>query len=466
MSNDLTARSHHAGPGGAHREIRSLTGLRIVAALWVVCYHFTSAPGDAYTRYWQPLAPVLRHGSLGVDLFFVLSGFVITLTHLDQLGPRTSVRAAGRFWWARICRIWPVHALVTTVFGGWLLYKSTRVTDGNIAYQFVQPVVDPLHWLEQMLMVQLWHRPYFDGSSWSGPAWSISAEWLAYAAFPVLALGLWRLRNAPPAVTGVLAVGCMVPFGYLALAEGGADFPYAWLLRIGGGFLAGAFTCLTVRRLPVGERTDRVATRVAALATVELLVCLWWGHTRDAAQSGVAAVVFPVLVGALALSTRGISRWLATEPMVVGGRISFALYLVHVPVFEVLYTAMTWYPGLLGPGTTLGTLLLPHVLMGTVVLAWLVHRYVEEPARRRLRGVRLPLRRSHRAPAAVPSRWVLPRHGTASASTRPPAPAVRRGRPVPAPDASALPLPRRRAVPAPGGGTDDATRSYQAVGPA
>src|SRR3712207_8097841 len=74
-------------------EIRSLTGLRIVAAAWVVCFHFSFTPGDTWTRFWEPLRPLVASGGLGVDLFFVLSGFVITLTYLDQLGPRPAVRS-------------------------------------------------------------------------------------------------------------------------------------------------------------------------------------------------------------------------------------------------------------------------------------------------------------------------------------------------------------------------------------
>jgi peptidoglycan/LPS O-acetylase OafA/YrhL len=373
-----------SGPAG---EIRSLTGLRIVAAAWVVCFHFSFTPGQTWSRFWEPLRPLVESGGLGVDLFFVLSGFVITLTYLHQLGPRPAVGTVARFWWARVCRMWPVHALVTTVFGVWLLYKAGRVTDGQIAYQRLQPVVDPLHWLQQMLMVQLWHRPHHAGASWSGPAWSISAEWLAYVCFPLLALVLWRLRSAPPVVTGAIAVGCMAPLAWFALTEGGVAFPYAWVVRIGGGFLAGALTCLTVRRIARTERTDRAATWVAALATLEVLLCVGWGATRGGAgYAAVAGLAFPFLVGGLALSTRGLSRGLGTAPMVLGGRISFALYLVHVPVFEVFWTLMGWYPRL-APGSTIASFLTPHVLLLTLPLAYVLYRFVEEPARRRLRDL-------------------------------------------------------------------------------
>lgn len=366
------------------REIRSLTGLRIVAAVWVVMFHFSFTPGDAYTPYWEFLRPVIASGALGVDLFFVLSGFVITLTYLDVVGARWSRRATSQFLWARISRVWPVHALVTTVFGGWLLFKSTQVSDGYLAYQTVQPIVDVPHYLEQLLMVQLWHRPSYQGASWVGPAWSLSAEWLAYVAFPVLALLLWRLRNAPVVVTGVLAVGCLVPFAFLSFSDGAVDHPFAWLLRISGAFLAGAFTCLTVRRIRSSTRVDRAAAVVATLALVEIAVGLWWADWRGSGHAGVVVVLFPVLIGALALSRRGPSRLLASRPMVHGGRISFALYLVHIPVFEIFWTLMGWSPRI-APGSGLGTILIPHVLLLVFVLAHLTYRYVEEPARRAMR---------------------------------------------------------------------------------
>ena len=75
--------------------------------------------------------------------------------------------------------------------------------------------------------------------------------------------------------------------------------------------------------------------------------------------------------------------------MVLGGRLSFALYLVHVPVFEVFWTLMGWYPRL-APGSTLAGLLTPHVLLLTVPLAYVLYRFVEEPARRRLRDLAGP----------------------------------------------------------------------------
>ena len=408
------------GTGG---EIRSLTGLRIVAALWVVVFHFWFTPGDAYRSVWEPLQPLVHSGALGVDLFYVLSGFVVTLTYLDKLGPRPSARRATAFWWARVCRVWPVYAVVTTLFGGWILYKDSRTDDPFLVWQTVQPEVSVWSWLEQLAMVQLWHQPSFDGSSWVGAAWSISAEWLAYTLFPLTVLVLWRLRRLPPVVTGVLAVACMVPFAWLCYRTGAAYFAWSWLLRIGAGFLAGAFTCLAVRRIRVTPRVERIAAGVAVLAVVEILVGLWWGWWRGqggGGYGGVVVVFFPVLVASLALSRGGLARVLSAGPLVHGGRISYSLYLVHVPLFEIAWTHMLWHPAI-GPGSGLGTLLVPQLLLASLLVAHLVYRYVEEPSRLWLRG-------------RGPGRWAPARTGPPAAAV--PAPATGEG-----PASAAVPTP-------------------------
>ena len=332
----------------------------------------------------------------------MLSGFVITLTYVDKIGRRFTIRGSVGFLWARFCRIWPVYALITTLYGVWLVIKASRVSDGFLVWQNVQPKVDVLHWLEQLTMLQLWHRQYFDGSSWVGPAWSISAEWAAYVAFPLVALLLWRLRNAHPAVTGVLAVACMVPFAWACYRSGNPYYPYSWLARIAGGFLSGSFTCLAVRRIPLTPKVERVAAGVAALAVVEIVLMTLWGWWRGQGAGeygGVLVVFFPVLVGSLALSRRGLSRVLATGPMVHGGRISYSLYLVHVPVFEIFWTGML-YQSRLEPGSALAAILTPQVLLVALVLAHLAYRYVEEPSRQWLRG-RGPGRWARRRPVPV-----------------------------------------------------------------
>ncbi|SNS00737.1 Peptidoglycan/LPS O-acetylase OafA/YrhL, contains acyltransferase and SGNH-hydrolase domains [Geodermatophilus pulveris] len=434
------------GPA-ATGEIRSLTGLRAVAATWVVLYHFSFTPGVGYDGYWEPLRPVIRAGATGVDLFFVLSGFVITLTYLERVGRTPSVRQAGTFLWARICRIWPVYAVVTAVYGAWLVAKATQVTDGNVAYQTVQPVLDVGNFLLQFTLVQLWWHPASGGESWMGSAWSISAEWLAYVAFPLVALLLWRIRNAPLVLLGATAVAVMVPLGYTTYVHGGPVIAWSWLLRIGAAFVAGALTCLVVRRIRRTPRVEQAAASCALAATGAVAVGLWWGDWRGidndhSAFGGIVVVFFPVLVGALALSRTGLSGLLSRDALVHGGRISFGLYLVHIPVFEVFWTLMGWWPKI-AVGTSLWALLLVPVLLSTFVLAHLAHVFVEEPARLRLRR----LWPQQQRPAVVPVRAAATLAGPRLPGPRvdtPLAVASAQGRAARSADATA-PVPDRRA---------------------
>ena len=389
-------------PAPQPEEIRALTGLRILAALWVVVFHFSFTPGLATEWFWRPFMPEIARGDLGVDLFYVLSGFVITLTYLTKLGPRPTGRLAVGFWWARICRIWPVYATVTTLFGGWLLFKAAHSAPGTmIAYQTVQPVVDIWHYLEQLAMVQLWHRPYLDGSSWVGPAWSISAEWLAYVCFPALALLLWRVRRAHPAVTGVLAVATMVPFAWLCWTTGNPYHAWSWLLRIGFGFTSGALTYLTVSRIRRTARLEWIAAVVATVCIAGAVAVLWaTSHRLPAGEyGGIVVVLFPVVVGSLALSSKGPSRVLASRPMVHGGRISYSLYLIHVPVFEILWTSMLHFPGI-GPGSSWYRAVVPAAFVVALLAAHLSYTLLEEPARMALRS-RGPGRWARRQRAAA-----------------------------------------------------------------
>ena len=82
-------------------EIKALTGLRIIAAVWVVLFHFRPLLRDAAPDFSDALAPVLNCGAQGVDLFFILSGFVLTWNYLDRMGWSWSTRATLHFLWLR-----------------------------------------------------------------------------------------------------------------------------------------------------------------------------------------------------------------------------------------------------------------------------------------------------------------------------------------------------------------------------
>jgi peptidoglycan/LPS O-acetylase OafA/YrhL len=397
------------------REFRALTGLRIVAALWVVVFHFHFTPLPDIARVSSWFGPLITQGALGVDLFFVISGFVIAHTYLDRLGPALRVGATARFVWARASRMWPVYVLVFNLFGLWLVARLVFGGGGIIAYQSVQPVVSIGQWAQQMLMVQMWNNAYLDGASWVGPTWSLSAEWLAYMLFPVAALVFFRLRNLPVVVLGAGSLALMTPIAWAYVSIGSPYYPWSWAVRVLCGFGAGVLAYLVVRRMrSTGRSPEKVLRRASVLAAatpLAIVAGLVVGELAGPGRGGAVLVLFPVLVGALALADRGPATVLARPWMVWGGRISFSLYLVHIPIFEVYWTMLDHFH-MAQRHAVIAYLAGLVALLAAPVLAWLAFRIVEEPARLRMRRMHLPQRRG----CAVPQQLGDP---MACAPTRP-----------------------------------------------
>lgn len=382
-------------------EFRSLTGLRIVAAVWVVLFHFhfSPLPGVGQVAAW--FGPLITQGALGVDLFFVLSGFVIAHTYLHKLGPALRVGTTARFVWARASRMWPVYVLVFNLFGLWLVARIVFGGGGNIAYQSVQPVVSVGQWVQQLLMVQMWNNQYLDGASWVGPTWSLSAEWLAYMLFPVAALVFFRLRNLPVVVLAGGSLALMTPIAWAYLSTGSPYYPWSWAVRVLCGFGAGVLAYLLVRRVRSTEKVRSRASVLAAATPLAIAAGLVVGEAAGPGRGGAVIVLFPVLVGALGLADRGPATILARPWAVQGGRISYSLYLVHIPIFEVYWTLLAHFH-VVDRHPVLAYVSAVVVLLSTPVVASVAFRAVEEPARRRMRRMHLTRRRPARRPAAPP----------------------------------------------------------------
>ncbi len=365
-------------------EIKALTGLRIVAAMWVVLFHFRPMVADASPDFRDALSPVLNCGAQGVDLFFILSGFVLTWNYLDRMGQSWSLRATLHFLWLRLARVWPVY-VVTLHLAALLVILSLHV--GHVPLPEVADLT-AVSYIRQVLLVQLWFQPYFDQSSWDGPAWSISAEWLAYLLFGVLIMVIFRMVHATRARGLIfLALAASLPPVVLLLASGQFYTPWSWLPRIVTQFTAGALACAAVRRLRLTDRARHVAGYLSALIVAAIVGILYWFDAHPISgvldSGGVVDVLFVPLVIALAIGLGSLPWLLSTRLMVYGGEISFCLYMVHelvhtgwgwaVQQFELQLTDFPWKWNVIG------------LLVIAVVVSILLYHLVEEPARRWMR---------------------------------------------------------------------------------
>lgn len=325
--------------GQVKGEIKALTGLRIVAAVWVVLFHFRPMLGDASPDLRDALAPVLNSGAQGVDLFFILSGFVLTWNYLDRMGRSWSIRANLHFLWLRLARVWPVYLVTLHLAVLWVIFTlHVGHVPSPAASQFTAT-----GYIRQIFLVQLWFQPFFDGSSWDGPAWSISAEWLAYLLFGLLVLVIFRMRLATRARSLMwLAVAASSPPVVLLLASGQFYTPWSWLPRIVTQFTAGALACAAVRRLRLTDRARRGTGYLSVLLAVAIVGILYLldAHPITGVQDsgGVVDVLFVPLVITLAVGAGSLPALLSTRVMIFGGQISFCLYMVH----ELVHTAWGW----------------------------------------------------------------------------------------------------------------------------
>lgn len=362
-------------------EIKALSGLRIVAALWVVLFHFRPLLEQAAPGFRSALAPILNSGAQGVDLFFILSGFVLTWSYLDKMGPRWSTGASLRFLWLRLARVWPIYLVTMHLAALWIIFT---LYVGHIPSEAVHELTAG-NYLSQFFLVQLWSEPFFDGTSWNGPAWSISAEWLAYLLFCPLILVIFRIGHATRARGMLLlAVAASLPPTMLLLATGFFYSPWSWLPRIIMQFTAGVLACVAVRKLQTTHRSRNVAGWVSLLLGGGIIGLLYWLDAHPSPRIydsvGLVDLLFVPLVVSLSIGAGSLPGFLSLRPLVYLGHISFSLYMVH----EIVHTAWNWavlqfeivlVPSLWAKAVVVG------LILGALLASAALYHFVEEPAR-------------------------------------------------------------------------------------
>lgn len=298
-------------------EIRALTGMRGVAAWVVVFYHLKEAmPGDVG----QVLGRWFGWGYLAVDVFFVLSGFVICINY-SNFSECFSLSGFSRFMGRRLARVYPLHFVVLILYLlnplAIILFSQSKVLGDRYDFGY---------YIESLLLIQNWGIN--DVLAWNVPAWSISVELLAYAAFPVFLAGsllivsFFGLLGIVFLFFLLLSLQFLVWFGIGASSIGEHISTLGWfrcIVQFAMGVLLGV---LYVKGL--------VVLRFAFISLVILIVL---------AVVGVVAFGLPdyywmplVSVGLiqyLAVASCGVSMVLGSSVVYGLGLISYSTYLVH-----------------------------------------------------------------------------------------------------------------------------------------
>jgi len=360
----------------------TLTGMRFLAALPIVFLHI----GSNFFGL-TSLRAAFAYGYIGVSFFFVLSGFVLTWS--------TANMPARRFWWLRFARIWPAQALIAAVVFMFLIQGRALDWPGRAA---------------AFLLVQSWwpsSNVYFGGN---GVSWSLSCEAFFYLVFPALAIGIRRLdyRGLAAVGAGLLAMLAIAP----AVGEWwGLSQPVKyWLFFILPAYRLLEFLLgmILARAVQCGFRVPhpRLAAAVSGAALAGLVAALVWATNFGwyPSRPWVALLFLPVfasliLTGATA-DIVGAASWLTSRPLQWLGATSFALYLVHQPLFRITQT-WGWWPT---RHDLAGLVAFAAFLAVALAAAGLLHHLVEKPLERRLRAMPVGL-----GPMAYSTTTTVPR---------------------------------------------------------
>ena len=333
--------------------IHALTGIRFFAAFAVLLFHY-GATFLEHSGVPGPIAQFLHNGYLGVSLFFVLSGFILTYAHSND---KIDGRFIADFYVARLSRIYPVYLLALLVALP-LRWDSLSALDAA----------------KVLAMVQSWTLPQSSaGYTWVMQAWTLSVELFFYLLFPAI---FYLVRKCGPKTLVALAAALSVLIVALGLSsvvpsstssqlfgDGAIPIP---VLRT-AEFLYGIVLC-RIHFLMPGVRKYMANGLVGIGLTAAIIVCLMFA--RDVHTKAVVTV----LVGLLILNLSGehgpVSAFLSGRIVVLLGGASYAVYLLQGPI-RAWCELLVKHPfdRIVSPVATIG-------------IAILVFLYVEQPARK------------------------------------------------------------------------------------
>jgi len=334
-------------------EIKPLTSLRGIFAVWVVLFHL---------RAWSDLSDtsifIVDRGYVGVDFFFMLSGFILAARHGAEFTSLFDFNTHIRFLIKRFGRMFPLHWAVLIFVVGSMRF-------------FGEPTYWWTHIASEVALIHRWDLFRVPRAALNGPDWSISTEWAANILFPVFitATGFGR-RSAPRSlVVAVAFVMTLVLLGWqhgsMDIAEANSILPLVrCLAEFGLGIILFQWKHIFLK-----FSHDIPSLLLFSIILVGLYL------RQDLL---VVLTMIPVLPS-LALNRNFLASWLSTTPLYFLGTISYSIYLIQVPV-------ITTFDKLLEGSRFAAT---GHWLLIFIIiaLAGLTYRLIEKPANQFLKSL-------------------------------------------------------------------------------
>jgi len=338
--------------------LSNLTGLRFYAAMWVFLYHFSVYIGglDAF---------LFNKGYLGVDVFFILSGFILTYAyHKSFFLEDVSVKKYYNFLVKRFAKIYPLQILT-------FLIISVLLYSGKILFHQKDLVIRTDHILSNLLMIHAWNIN--DALSWNTHSWSLSDEWFAYLFLFISAALLFRINSiVSRVILAALTLFFIVRWFNIENFDLN-DYTYNGLERIIPEFFLG----ITVGLVRFDFRVSKKAASAIFIFSILIFFILAF---IDYKVDALCIISFAAIIYSLSFSTYFDSLF-NSKVLVYLGNISFAFYMFQLTAFYLFKPMQIYIVKLDLSDYILIPLELLFVIALNFLMASLAFKYFEEPMR-------------------------------------------------------------------------------------
>jgi peptidoglycan/LPS O-acetylase OafA/YrhL len=365
-------------PRDSRGRIPALDGLRAIAVLLVVVTHYYAiVPGPEGSALHDWLQHAFSLGFVGVDLFFVLSGFLIGGIVLDH---RESTSLLSAFYARRFFRIVPLYLLLLASFFICREIPGLGQTNHGLYFNSSVPEWSYLCFGQNIAMtVQRDIGPY-----WIGASWSLAVEEQFYLIAPLALLRLTRRQ---------IAIGCLVLIAaspllrMVALDRAQNNLAAVFLLPTHADGLLWGILCAIIVRTPAAmeqlrQRRSALVALIAALGVIAVLYTIrrFAPDSRQMALGGYS--VLSALFAALVLYVMNapdtvLARALSVRPLTAIGLTSYFIYLFHTPIWYSLHWIFRGKPPSHLSWT--GGAITCAAFAMTLLLSWVSWRWFEAP---------------------------------------------------------------------------------------
>jgi len=359
----------------ARRHMPALDGIRGLAILLVLLVHAYYRGPDLNLP--SGLEALLVFGWTGVELFFVLSGFLITSILLDAKGQHGAL--AG-FLVNRAARLCPLYFSLLALLFGLGQFELHPKLDRSLD-EYSQNL--PVYWLYLSNLSEVFAWQVSEADKVLGPTWSLATEQQFYMLWPLVVFSL--PRNAALRLL-LVALGLMLILRATLIWQGAApEMVYHASILHFDGIAAGSIAALT---LPALAHRRQLCLAFLVLAAGALVATFLATASTDYKEPAVQTVGYPLIAAFYAalllvtLQTPALTRWFSCAPLCCLGKYSYFIYLAHWP----LYLWVDRLPIPAGPIFWLMTFAVSTGLL--VILGWLSWQLLERPAAQAIRRLR------------------------------------------------------------------------------